>query len=157
MKRQGILGLGLGLAALLASSVAQAAGPYQFFSVTPCRLVDTRNPAGVTGGPALVSGTTRNLPIDVAPAACGVPSTAKAAVLNVTLVAPSLDGFLSIWPFNTPAPLVSTINAAAGEPAIANGAIVPLSSDPSLSISTFLGASVGNTAHLVIDVTGYFQ
>jgi len=32
-----------------------------------------------------------------------------------------------------------------------------LSSDPTLSISTFLGASSGNTAHLVIDVTGYFQ
>ena len=85
-------------------------------------------------------------------------STAKAAVLNVTLVAPSLDGFLSIWPFNTPAPLVSTINAAAGEPAIANGAIVPLTTDPSFNISLIYGTAVsGGTAHVILDVTGYFQ
>jgi len=94
----------------------------------------------------------------VAPAACGVPSTAKAAVLNVTLVSPSMDGFLSIWPFNTPAPLVSTINAAAGEPAIANGAIVPLTTDPSFNISLIYGTAVpGGSAHVILDVTGYFQ
>jgi len=147
-----------GAVGLLTASAAEAAGPFQFFSVTPCRIVDTRNPPGVTGGPALASGSTRSFPIDVAPAACGVPSTAKAAVLNVTLVSPSMDGFLSIWPFNTPAPLVSTINAAAGEPAIANGAIVPLTTDPSFNISLIYGTAVpGGSAHVILDVTGYFQ
>src|SRR5713101_4871778 len=145
-------------AAVLASSVAQAAGPFQFFSVTPCRIVDTRNPTGVTGGPALTAGAPRSFPIDVAPAACGVPSTAKAAVLNVTLVAPTMDGFLLIWPFNTSMPVVSTINAAAGDPAIANGAIVPLTTDPSFNISVVYGTAVpGGTAHVILDVTGYFQ
>lgn len=147
-----------GAVGLLTASAAEAAGPFQFFSVTPCRIVDTRGPIGVTGGPALVSGATRSFPIDVAPAACGVPSTAKAAVLNVTLVTPSLDGFLSIWPFNTPPPLVSTINAAAGEPAIANGAIVPLTTDPTFNISLVYGTAVsGGSAHVILDVTGYFQ
>ena len=148
-----------GAVGLLTAATAEAAGPFQFFSVTPCRIVDTRGPTGVTGGPALASGTTRSFPIDVAPAACGVPNTAKAAVLNVTLVSPSLDGFLSIWPFNTTPPLVSTINAAAGEPAIANGAIVPLTTtDPSFNISLIYGTAVsGGTAHVILDVTGYFQ
>jgi len=87
-----------------------------------------------------------------------VPSTAKAAVLNVTLVSPSLDGFLSIWPFNTTPPLVSTINAAAGEPAIANGAIVPLTTDVNFNISVIYGTAVsGGSAHVILDVTGYFQ
>ncbi len=112
-----------GAVGLLTAATAEAAGPFQFFSVTPCRIVDTRGPTGVTGGPALASGSTRNFPISLAPAACGVPNTAKAAVLNVTLVSPSLDGFLSIWPFGTTPPLVSTINAAAGEPAIANAGV----------------------------------
>ena len=83
-----------GALALLATSVADAAGPFQFFSVTPCRIVDTRNPvvpAG-TGGPALASGSPRNFPIA---GQCGVPS-ATAATLNVTLVSPTQDGFLSI-------------------------------------------------------------
>ena len=136
------------------SPAARAAGPFQFYSVTPCRLVDTRNPNGLTGGPALSGQGTRSFPVV---GLCGVPATAQAAVLNVTVVSPTGGGHVRIWPYNATMPLVSTINFDPGEPAIANGAIVPLSSDPTLSISTFLGASAGNTAHLVIDVTGYFQ
>jgi hypothetical protein len=147
----------LGVIGLLAASVAEAAGPYQFFSVTPCRIVDTRGPTGVTGGPALNNGSPRGFPIDVAPAACGIPSTAKAATLNVTMVQPTQDGFLKIWPFNTPSPVVSTINALAGEPAIANGAIVPLTSDPSFNITVSYGTAVPGTCHVILDITGYFQ
>ncbi len=158
MKRDWILRLsGLGLAALLVSSAAQAAGPYQFFSITPCRLVDTRGPTGVTGGPALVGNGTRSFPIDVAPTTCGIPSTAAAAVLNMVVVAPTGGGHIRTWPFNTPMPLVATLNFDPNEPAIANGAIVPLTIDPSFHISVFLGTGVGFSAHLVIDVTGYFQ
>jgi len=149
--RMVLLGVGVALAF---SSAAQAGGPFQFFSVTPCRIVDTRNANGVTGGPALAGQATRSFPVV---GLCGVPATAQAAVLNVTVVAPTGGGHVRIWPYNATMPLVSTINFDPGEPAIANGAIVPLSSDPTLSISTFLGASSGNTAHLVIDVTGYFQ
>ena len=147
-----------GAVGLLTAATAEAAGPFQFFSVTPCRIVDTRGPTGFTGGPALTSGVTRSFPIDVSPAACGVPTTAKAAVLNVTFVTPTLDGYLTIWPFNTPQPLVSTINAAAGEPAIANGAIVPLTVDIQFNVSVYYGTAVpGGTAHVIFDVTGYFQ
>ena len=143
----------LGLALL--AGAAEAAGPYQFFSVTPCRLVDTRGPVGVTGGPALSGGATRSFP--VTGGTCGVPTSAAAAVLNVVVVAPTGGGHVTIWPFGSAQPLASTINFDPGEPAIANGAIVPLGTDPSFQISTFLGSSAGTTAHLVIDVTGYFQ
>src|ERR1700675_4196257 len=140
---------------LLAARAAEAAGPYQFFSVPPCRIADTRNAVGPTGGPALAGGAPRNFPIT---GLCNVPNTAKAAVLNVTLVQPSQDGFLLIWPYNTAMPVVSTINAAAGEPAIANGAIVPLTTDPNLNISVVYGTGApGGTAHVILDVTGYFQ
>jgi hypothetical protein len=143
----------LGLALL--AGAAEAAGPFQFFSVTPCRLVDTRGPVGVTGGPALVGNATRSFP--VTGGTCGVPSTAAAAVLNVVVVAPTSGGHVTIWPFNTTMPVVSTINFDPGEPAIANGAIVPLATDPTFQISTYLGSSAGMTANFVIDVTGYFQ
>jgi hypothetical protein len=148
---------GVGLAALLVSAAAQAAGPYQFFSVTPCRLVDTRGPTGVTGGPSLVGNGTRSFPVDVAPTACGIPSTAAAAVLNFAVVGPTSGGHIRTWPFNTAMPLVATLNFDPNEPAIANGAIVPLTVDPNFQISIFLGTGVGPTANLVIDVTGYFQ
>src|SRR5262249_52552413 len=143
---------------LMTASAAEAAGPYQFFSVTPCRIVDTRGPTGVTGGPALTSFVSRNFPIDVSPAACGVPATAKAAVLNVTFVTPMLDGYLTIWPYNTAQALVSNITAGGGGPAIAKGAIVPLTTDPSFNVSVLYGtAGPVGTAHVIFDVTGYFQ
>ena len=102
----------------------------------------------------MVGGSPRNFQVT---SLCGVPTTAKAATLNVTLVTPSVDGFLKIWPYNTPKPGVSTINAAAGEPAIANGAIVPLTSDPNFNVSVVYGTSQPGTAHVILDVTGYFQ
>jgi hypothetical protein len=53
-------------------------------------------------------------------------------VLNVTVVGPTATGFLTIWPYYTPVPLAASIVFDAGEPAIGNGAIVPLTEgDPS--------------------------
>lgn len=146
-----------GALALIAATASAQAGPYRFFSVTPCRIVDTRGPTGVLGGPALVQVTPRNFPIDVSPAACGVPNTATAAALNVTFITPTADGFIKIWPYLATEPTVSTVNALAGEPAIANGAIVPLTSNPSFNITVKYGTPAPSaTAHLVLDVNGYF-
>jgi hypothetical protein len=146
----------VGAAALAFAAVAEAAGPYQFYAVTPCRIVDTRNPpvGDGTGGPALTGGGFRNMPIA---GRCGVPTDAKAAALNVTIASPTGPGHLTIYPYATPTPVVSTLNWAAGEPAIANGAIVPLTTDPSFSITVFGGLSGGQTTHVVLDVTGYFK
>jgi hypothetical protein len=162
MNRNGVLRFAFLVAgvSLLSAAVAEAAGPFQFFSVSPCRLVNTRNgpPPGApasNGPPALSSGSARNFKIA---GLCGVPTDAKAATLNVTFITPTAAGFLKIWPFNTTEPTVSTVNAAAGEPAIANGAIVPLTTDPSLNISVTYGSQVPlSTANVIIDVTGYFK
>lgn len=140
---------------------AMAAGPFQFHALTPCRIVDTRNPAGPTGGPALQHGVVRSFPIQ---GQCGVPSGAKAATLNVTVVTPSAFGHLTIYPAGGSVPLVSTLNYNANEPALANGAIVPLAlSAPDLSISPVVcgggppSCPSGGTVHVILDVTGYMQ
>lgn len=146
-------------ATFLAASAASAAGPFQFYSVTPCRLVDTRDPVAPTGGPALANSATRNFAVYGAEARpCGIPADAKAASINVTITTPTYFGHLTIWPANTTLPLVSTLNFVGGEPAIANGAIVPLANDPNRQIAArpFLGGS-GGTVHLIIDITGYFK
>ena len=138
-------------------------GPFQYFAVTPCRLVDTRNANGPQGGPAISGQTFRSFPIA---GLCGVPTTAQAATLNVTTVATTGGGHTTIWPAGATMPVVSTSNFQAGEPAIANGAIVPLAAynplipgDPTsnASISVFLGIGAPFSAHIVLDVTGYFQ
>lgn len=123
----------------------------QFFAVTPCRAADTR-----TGnGGILPASTVRNFTIKTV---CNVPTTAKAVAVNVTVVAPNADGFFFVWPADqiTP-PAVSTINFNAGEPAIANGAIVPLGAGtPDLS-GAYGTATGSGLAHVLLDVTGYFQ
>jgi hypothetical protein len=126
-----------------------AAGPYRFYSVNPCRIVDTRLPNGPTGGPILAAGVQRSFPINNN---CSVPPTATAAVLNLTVVTPATGGHITAWPFGTPQPSTSTLNYDVGDTALANGAIIPLTSGAS-NIYVVSAA----TAHMIIDVTGYFQ
>jgi len=151
-----------GAVGLLTAATAQAAGPYQFFSVTPCRIADTRNPDGLNAGPAIQHAATRSFQVSGSGTwgNCNIPTNATAAVINVTVVSPTAQGFLTIWPYNTAVPLAASIVFDAGEPAIGNGAIVPLTEgDPSnfnISVSPGLAGGGTNSLNIVIDVTGYF-
>jgi hypothetical protein len=137
---------------------AHAAGPFSYYALTPCRVVDTRNATGTDGGPALTANATRSFQIQ---GLCGVPVGAKAVTVNVTIVSPSLStngGFATLFPSGGNIPTVSTINFTNADSALANGAIVPLSTNAS-DISVFFNAyNLGSgTVHLVLDVTGYFM
>src|SRR5258708_34799502 len=105
-------------------------GGLRFFLVTPCRVAETRNPAGPFGGPSLVGGAPGRgfaIPNSV----CGIPATAQAYSVNVTVVPQGVLGFLTVWPCGQGQPLTSTLNstdgrtkaAAAIAPAGAGGAI----------------------------------
>ena len=139
------------------SGQAEAQVGLQFYAVTPCRAVDTR-----TGNGGIISASVeRKLVIKNV---CGIPATAKAVSLNATIVSPNTDGFFSLWPSGSVFPVVSTINFLAGEPALANGAIVPLSAVPvacplgNCDLSVAYGTALGaGSTHAVLDVTGYFQ
>jgi hypothetical protein len=131
------------------SRPAEAQTGLQYFAVTPCRAIDTR-PTGVPSGPFLgfqIKGV------------CAIPATAKAVSLNLTIVGPTAEGFFSLWPFGGPFPVVSTINFLAGEPAIANGAIVPLAlvGTPDLNGVYGIGGTGVASTNVLMDVTGYFQ
>lgn len=132
----------------LAASAQTTGGPFQYYTVTPCRLVDSRFNQGAT---VLVGPTVQNITVKTW---CGVPATAKAVALNVTVVGPSAMGFLVLWPAGTAYPGTSNLNFNAGEPALANGAIVSLgASTPDLSVV----CNGGVTTHFIIDIVGYFQ
>jgi len=135
------------LAAILWPSTASA--QYSYFSLTPCRVVDTRNAVSTNGGPAL-STSRRDFQIR---GFCGVPLTAKAVTMNVTITAASTGSWLTIWPSGGTMPFVSTINFDQNEWALAHGAIVGVSTNAQdLSVSNANG-----TTHVISDVTGYFQ
>lgn len=141
---------GLVVAGVVAGQ-AQAQTGYQFYAVTPCRAVDTRSGYGGI----VAASTLRNFTIK---GVCNVPATAKAVSLNATIVQPTVDGFFSLWPAGGTFPVVSTLNFLANEPALANGAIVPLNTSTTPDLSTAYGsASGGGVTHVVLDVTGYFQ
>ena len=119
-----------------------------FYSVAPCRVVDTRNPDGTFGGPILNEGTTRSFPITSS--ACGIPATAQAFALNATVVPSGFLGYLTLWPTGVAQPLVSTLNAYDGQ-VTANMAIVQAGTGG--AVSAFV---TNNDSHLILDITGYF-
>lgn len=121
-----------------------------FYTVNPCRVIDTRNPNGPYGGPALVAGTDRTFTVG---GQCNIPASAKAIAVNVTATQATTVGNLSLFPAGTPPPLVSTINYV---PSLnrANNAVVPLDA---LGAMTVHCAQSSGTVHFVLDVNGYFQ
>jgi probable HAF family extracellular repeat protein len=124
--------------------------PLQFVPVLPCRVVDTRNPTGQFGGPAITGGTARNFPITQG--GCSIPSTAAAYSLNVTLVPVEHHsvGYLTIWPAGQTQPTVSTMNSLDGR-VKANAAIVPAGTGTAVSVY------VTDTTNVVLDIDGYFE
>jgi hypothetical protein len=131
-------------------SACQAVGQ-QFFTVPPCRIVDTRNPAGPRGGPALAAQSGRTF---VLVGACGIPSSARSVAVNLTVTQPTAPGHLTIHPAGTGIPLASSINFSAGRTR-ANNAILRLSADGTGSIAVENAAA--GPVHFILDVTGYFE
>jgi hypothetical protein len=136
---------------------AEAGGPYSFFSLSPCRVVDTRNAAGPTGGPSLGANTNREFP--VLGGSCGVPLTAQAVAFNVTIVQPTDFGNLRMYPAGTPMPLASVINFVTTDFAVANGAIIPIGSSGGnhVAIRVDMPAGSAGKVDVILDVTGYFE
>jgi hypothetical protein len=134
-----------------AATASAQSGPFSFFAVAPCRVVDTRNPVSTNGGPIMGQGGQRNFAMRNI---CGVPADAAAVSLNVTVAGATTASFLTMWPAGTARPLVSTINFTQNDPSLANGAIVALGPAGSPDLSVF--NSDGNV-HVIIDITGYFK
>jgi parallel beta-helix repeat protein len=124
--------------------------PMAYFPLPPCRVVDTRNPNGPLGGPALASNAERTF---VVSGTCGVPSSAIAASFNVAVTLGSDRGDLRIFPAGTPLPLVSAINYNASQTR-SDDAVIGLGAAGDVTVHV---DQPGGTVHLILDVTGYFQ
>lgn len=130
--------------------VTMAASPLRFISMPPCRVADTRvgtKPPGF-GPPFIAGGTTRSFALPSGP--CGIPGTAQAYALNVTVVPHGNLGYLTVWPTGQSRPGVSTLNSLDGR-VKANAAIVPAGSSGG-AISVF----ATDDTDVVLDINGYF-
>jgi hypothetical protein len=121
--------------------------PQNFYTVAPCRLVDTRNPAGPYGGPALQPNAQRTF---TASQQCGIPASAQAIAVNVTVTQPGAAGDLRLFPASVAAPPTSVINVSAGQTR-ANNAVVYLGAG---ELTVRLDSAAA--AHFILDVDGYF-
>jgi hypothetical protein len=124
--------------------------PAAFYSVTPCRLIDTRDATGSYGGPALNANADRSFFIG---GRCGVPPAAKAVAVNLTVTQPQALGDLRVYPGGGTLPNTSTMNYRAGQTR-ANNAVVNLGPQSDLVVRCVQG---NGTVHFILDVTGYFE
>ena len=135
-------------AILLAAAPPLAAD--HFFTVPPCRVIDTRLPNGPYGGPVLAGGGTRALTIG---GQCGISTAATAVSVNVTVVAPTADGYLTLYPAGSQPPIVSTINFRSNQ-VRANNAMLRLGTASTVMVYAGQGSGF---VHFLIDVNGYFD
>ena len=121
-------------------------GGLSFYTVPPCRAFDTRLASALQSG---VAGAFHFGGV------CGIPMSARAVALNVTVVAPTGAGHVVLFPLGDLAPSTSTIEFAAGK-VRSNNAILGLGG---LLGSLEAQASVagGGQVQLILDVSGYFE
>jgi len=129
---------------------AAAGARSAFYSLPPCRIIDTRWPAGPNGAPALSANANRTFPVAVK---CGIPATVKAVSVNVTVTQPSAAGNFRLFPSGVSMPGTAVSNFRAGETR-ANNALVMMNASGQLVIRD---DQPSGGAHFILDVNGYFQ
>ncbi len=114
-----------------------------FTSLTPARLLDTRETRAVPANSAIdLQVTGRG----------GVPAGGVGAVIvNVTAVTPQAAGFLTVYPAGGAVPNASNVNFLAGR-VVANLVVAKVGPG---GVVTIRNSSRGAT-HVVVDVSGYF-
>jgi hypothetical protein len=123
---------------------------------TPVRICDTRpnNPSNLSGssrqcnGAPLNPGQSRIVNVS---SLAGVPSTARAVVVNLTGVSPSAPTFLTVFASSLPSPLVSDLDEVSGD-VRANMAVATLSSTGTMTIFNDTGS-----IDVVVDVLGWYS
>ena len=127
----------------LPTGSASAIAPASFHPMTPTRAVDTRDSdTGV--GPFEV----RRVGIG---GLGGVPPTAVAVALNITVVEPDAQGYVTVFPHGTPRPLASNLNFVTNQ-LVSNMVLTGLGTG---AIDVFNGSS--GALHLVVDITGWYS
>ena len=120
-----------------------------YHPLTPTRILDTRNGTGLSG--PFSSDSARTFLVK---GVGGVSGNAKAVTGNLTVTGQTSLGFLYVGPVAVDNPTSSTLNFPVGDDR-ANGVTVALNGSGTLSI-TYVAPTLGPTAHVIFDVTGYF-
>ena len=131
--------------------VASSPATLAFYTLTPCRVIDTRGANGALGGPYLVAQVERDFP--VRESSC-IPQDVSIAAYSMNFAAvPHRPGqplsYLTVWAEGQLQPLVSTLNNPTGT-VVANAAIVSAGTGGGIATWPY------NDTDLVVDINGYF-
>jgi hypothetical protein len=119
-----------------------------FYTLPPCRLIDTRGAAGHLGGPKLQANAQRTFAVT---GICGVPATARVLSVNVTITQPGAAGYLRLFPAGTAVPATSLANFAAGQTLADNAMLLLGAAGFTVQLDSVAAAD------FILDVNGYFQ
>jgi outer membrane protein assembly factor BamB len=141
----------IGAPGRLFAFATRAVSPTSFYTVPPCRLMDTRaGSEAPVGGPALAAGSPRSVSTA---GRCGIPLSAKALAVNVTAIGPTSNGFVQIDAAMGSPGAFSTLALRAGSTRAAHATVSALDGQ----LFATLDAPAGATTDLLIDVSGYFE
>lgn len=136
-----------------------------FISITPVRVLDTRDGVDIGLPGPFVSPVSQDLTMTGnIPTTTGaqivVPPGATGVVLNVTVVQPTLAGFVSVRPGDAPgAPATSSLNFEAGvtQPNAVTVQLPTTGADAGkIELTYDAYGSAGATTDLLVDVVGYY-
>jgi hypothetical protein len=122
-----------------------------YYTLPPCRLLDTRDPVGPLGGPSLQVGVPRTFPVA---GTCGIPTDATAVSVNITVTNPSAEGAVSLAPSGFPSQLPTIVFGAGATRA--NFATLSIVGIPSGAVDATALMPAG-IVDLIIDVSGYYR
>ena len=119
-----------------------------FLALTPARILDTRSGVGRAGSSAVGANQVVDLTVT---GVGGVPASGvKAVVVNLTVTAPTTDGYLTVFPTGEARPTASNLNVGAGQTR-ANLVVAKVGAGGKVSI-----VGTPGSCHMVADVAGYF-
>jgi GH25 family lysozyme M1 (1,4-beta-N-acetylmuramidase) len=120
----------------------------RYHSLVPVRVLDSRGVLGGWNG-RLQAGAPRGLTVTGPPS--GIPATASAVVMNVTVTEADAGSFLTTWPGGTPKPNSSNLNFGVGQ-TVPNLVTVKIGTGGTVLFGNAIGS-----VHVVADVVGYFD
>ena len=121
-----------------------------FYTLHPCRVLDTRLAVAAGGGPSLVPAADRLVSVT----GCGVPADATAVSANLTVVNPASAGMISVFAGNASYGGTGEVSFPANV-SRANNAFLMLATDATgtLKVRNLSALPV----NFLLDINGYFR
>jgi YVTN family beta-propeller protein len=120
--------------------------------ITPCRIMDTRSGPDNVGprSTPLAGGVPYSIQVTGSNGNCTIPSGTSGVVMNVTIVGPGSNGFLTVFPGGATRPTASNLNYVAGQAPTPNQVTVALGATGQVSFF-----ASGGPVNVIADVAGY--